>query len=243
MVDKPASMFTCPVCHQEKPLSSGTRIKALDDDIALKLAEQVLQLVPDAIVCDKCIDHLHGEYFEDVLAEEVGELSDLEKEVVSSLKQQELITDNVNEEFEEKLTLGQRVADRVAAIGGSWIFIGGFGAVLVVWISLNVVLASQREAFDPYPFILLNLCLSCLAAIQAPVIMMSQNRQAAKDRMRAEQDYQVNLKAELQIHHIHEIIDQLLARHWEHLLEIQRTQAELMRQLARDVEHDMPPQQ
>jgi uncharacterized membrane protein len=120
----------------------------------------------------------------------------------------------------------------VAAVGGSWAFIGAFGLVLLVWITLNTILAMQHAAFDPYPFILLNLVLSCLAAIQAPIIMMSQNRQAAKDRLHAEQDYQVNLKAELQIHHMHEVLDHFVTQQWERLLEIQKAQTELMEELA-----------
>jgi uncharacterized membrane protein len=121
------------------------------------------------------------------------------------------VSRNVNVEVEESLTLGQRVADMVASFGGSWPFIILFGVFLVVWMLLNVRMA--QRAWDPYPFILLNLVLSTLAAIQAPVIMMSQNRQAFKDRLQAEQDYKVNLKAELEVAELHRKID----RHYEAL--------------------------
>lgn len=117
------------------------------------------------------------------------------------------ISRNTNISFDEKLTFGQRLADRVAEFGGSWAFILIFLAVLVVWTALNILLAAR--AFDPYPFIFLNLMLSMLAAIQAPVIMMSQNRQAAKDRLSARHDYEVNLKAEIEIMALHEKLDRM----------------------------------
>ena len=122
------------------------------------------------------------------------------------------VTRNVNIEAEERLTLGQRLADRVAAFGGSWPFILVFCAVMVLWIVVNTwVLAEQT--FDPYPYILLNLVLSMLAALQAPIIIMSQNRQAAKDRLQADLDYRINLKAELEVTHLHKKVDRI----WEEL--------------------------
>ena len=126
-----------------------------------------------------------------------------------------------------------RLADRVAAIGGSWAFIGGFCACLVLWIGLNVGLRPFHLSFDPYPFIFLNLILSTVAAIQAPVIMMSQNRQEAKDRLRSQHDYKINLKAELEIRHLHEKVDHLLSHQWERLVRIQELQVELLSDLAR----------
>ena len=120
----------------------------------------------------------------------------------------------------------------MADFGGSWVFIGIFFAVLVVWMAFNVW-ATSRAVFDPYPFILLNLVLSCLAAIQAPIIMMSQNRQESKDRLRSENDFRVNLKAELEIRHLHEKVDHLLNRQWERLAEIQQIQLEIMQDMGR----------
>jgi uncharacterized membrane protein len=124
------------------------------------------------------------------------------------------------------------LSDRIASFGGSWRFIILFGAVLLFWIILNAVFLLNR-GFDPYPFILLNLILSCLAAIQAPIIMMSQNRAEARDRLRAENDYKVNLKAELEIRTLHEKIDHLLQRQYSRLFEIQQIQIELLEQLGR----------
>ncbi|MEX1313730.1 MAG: DUF1003 domain-containing protein [Desulfotignum sp.] len=129
------------------------------------------------------------------------------------------------------MTLGEALADRIATFGGSWRFILFFGFVLMFWILINTIALAARP-FDPYPFILLNLILSCLAAIQAPVIMMSQNRQEAKDRLRSEHDYRINLKAELEIRHLHEKIDHLLSRQWERLAEIQEIQIELLSEVA-----------
>ena len=120
----------------------------------------------------------------------------------------------------------------MADFGGSWTFIVSFFFVLAVWMAFNVWVAS-RDVFDPYPFILLNLVLSCLAAIQAPIIMMSQKRQETKDRMRSENDYRVNLKAELEIRHLHEKMDHLINRQWERLAEIQQIQLEIMQDLSR----------
>ena len=138
---------------------------------------------------------------------------------------------NANEVIEEEATLGERVADAVARFGGSWSFIIMFGVVLVVYTVINIALSNR--AWDPYPFILLNLFLSMLASIQAPVIMMSQNRQEAKDRMRGENDYKVNLKAELEIQAINEKIDKLLNDQWKHLLEIQQMQMEMIEELTK----------
>ena len=180
-----------------------------------------------------CLDDL-GEfrknYVKEVLEEEIGELSALDQEVVESLQQHEILSNDLSKQFERKLTFGERLSDHIAEFGGSWKFLITFGAVLVIWIAINGVLL-VTQAFDPYPFILLNLILSCLAAVQAPVIMMSQNRAEARDRLRAENDYKVNLKAELEIRHLHEKIDHLLRRQYNRLFEIQQIQIELLEEI------------
>jgi uncharacterized membrane protein len=135
--------------------------------------------------------------------------------------------------WSEALTsFGERLADRVAEFGGSWRFIITFGLVLVIWIGINSLVLLWRP-FDPYPFILLNLVLSSIAALQAPVIMMSQNRQEAKDRLQSEHDYQINLKAEIEIRQLHIKLDQLINHSWQRLLEIQQVQTDLMEDLAK----------
>jgi uncharacterized membrane protein len=140
------------------------------------------------------------------------------------------IARNIMREFDAQLTFGERVADKVAAVGGSWKFIGGFMAFLLVWMVVNSVVLATRS-YDPYPFILLNLILSCIAALQAPIIMMSQNRQAEIDRMQAQNDYEVNIKAELEILQLHEKINHLREQDWAGLLDVQQRQIELMENL------------
>lgn len=160
------------------------------------------------------------------------DLPERERRVISRIAKRVHISQNLNRIFEEKLTIGQRLSDRLSAFGGSWTFIILFGVVLGAWILLNsVILLPLQDAFDPYPFIFLNLILSMLAAIQAPVIMMSQNRQAAKDRLAASHDYEVNLKAELEIMRLHEKMDELRLRQLNNLLEKQEEQILLIRQI------------
>ncbi|MDT8717378.1 DUF1003 domain-containing protein [Clostridium sp. 19966] len=125
------------------------------------------------------------------------------------------VSKNINKTQDDNLTVGQRTADKIATFGGSWIFIIGFVAVLIIWIAINTVILATR-AFDPYPFVFLNLMLSCLAAIQAPIIMMSQNRQSEKDRLTASNDYLVNLKSEIIIEDLHNKIDLLIERQEEY---------------------------
>ena len=159
-------------------------------------------------------------------------LSEREKKDVRHLSERKRISRNTNKEFIEERTFGQKLADRVAAFGGSWTFILIFGGILVCWVLLNsIMLARRGSTFDPYPYILLNLFLSMLAALQAPVIMMSQNRQAAKDRLDAAHDYEVNLKAELEIMGLHEKVDALREKQWEDLIQLQQKQIDLLTRL------------
>ncbi|MEI2735743.1 MAG: DUF1003 domain-containing protein [Rhodoblastus sp.] len=166
-------------------------------------------------------------YVEELLQLEHGEFTELDRQVAESISKQDTIAENTEEEYEEHRTFGERLSDHLASFGGSWSFLISFGLVLLVWMAFNVW-RGEKEAFDPYPFILLNLVLSCLAAIQAPIIMMSQKRQEEKDRQRSFNDYRVNLKAELEIRHLHEKIDYLISRQWQRLSEIQQVQIEML---------------
>lgn len=167
------------------------------------------------------------------------ELTELEKHVAHHITERTPISTNVVQDLSKKLTFGQKMADKVASFGGSWIFISIFMCVMVVWIFLNsFILIKLNESFDPYPYILLNLVLSMLAAIQAPIILMSQNRQAYKDRLSAEHDYEVNLKAELEIIGLHEKIDSLREKQWSELILIQQEQLSLLRQLLEDLKQN-----
>src|SRR5574341_1403726 len=222
----------CPICNADRSAGEVMQGELIHGPVLEILLKKHPDWSPQGLICLSCLSHLRAEYVEDVLESEKGELSALEDEVIKSLRDQEILAENLNVEFDRQLTLGQRVADKVAEFGGSWGFILSFGGMLVLWIAVNSI-ALLRQPFDPYPYILLNLVLSCLAAIQAPVIMMSQNRQEAKDRLRAEHDYQVNLKAELEIRHLTWKMDQLLNHQWQRLLEIQKIQTELMEELLR----------
>jgi uncharacterized membrane protein len=171
-------------------------------------------------------------YVHSLLLSEKGDLTNLEHEVLRSIREHEILTRNVDAEFEQSWSLGERMADRIATFGGSWTFLISFGLFLSLWIAMNSVVLVLHPP-DPYPFILLNLVLSCLAAIQAPIIMMSQNRQEVKDRLRAQHDYQVNLKAELEIRQLHDKIDHLLSHQWERLAQIQEIQLDLLSEMGK----------
>jgi uncharacterized membrane protein len=227
----PANL-TCQIC--QKPTSSHQGMFA--ELIRPSLLEFMKKGMPEwngkGFICFEDLGKFRKDYVKEVLQDEIGELSALDHEVIESLQAHEILSSNISQQFETKLTFGERLSDRIAAFGGSWRFIISFGVVIVLWIAANVVLLATR-AFDPFPFILLNLILSCLAALQAPVIMMSQNRVEARDRLRAENDYKVNLKAELEIRHLHEKIDHLLRRQYNRLFEIQQIQIELLEELGR----------
>jgi uncharacterized membrane protein len=156
-------------------------------------------------------------------------LDELTKKIARYLTERKHITRDIAREFDAKKTWGQRAADAVATFGGSWTFIIIFIVILVVWVALNsFLLVKYNRVFDSYPYILLNLFLSMLAAIQAPIILMSQNRQAEKDRLNADHDYEVNLKAELEIMLLHEKMDLLRESQWSELLAIQKEQIRLL---------------
>lgn len=164
-----------------------------------------------------------------LLQQELEKLPVDERAVVERFIAKRRVARNIMQEFDQGQSLGDRIADKVADIGGSWTFILSFIACLLAWIGINSFVLAR--GFDPYPYILLNLCLSCLAAIQAPVIMMSQNRQAAVDRLRAQNDYEVNIKAELEILQVHEKLNQLREQDWATLVEQQNHQIEMLQQL------------
>ena len=221
----------CVVTGEEITPGQAIRI----DTLRPALVELIRGEFPDCneqdVVSASAIAAYRRRYITDLLTRERGELSHLEEAVIESLHSHENLAANVDDDFLEKRTLGEVLADHVANFGGSWMFIISFGVVIAIWIAMNLGLG-EAKAFDVYPFILLNLVLSCLAAIQAPIIMMSQKRQDAKDRLRSRNDYQVNLKAELEIRHLHEKIDHLLHQQWERLAEIQQVQIEIMNDLA-----------
>ena len=171
-----------------------------------------------------------------LLFKDFDSLSPREQKVIERIAKGLHISRNAFKEHEEKLTAGQRLADRVASFGGSWPFILLFMFVLLSWIILNTyILAGWNRTFDPYPYILLNLVLSMLAALQAPVIMMSQNRHSEKDRIDAAHDYEVNLKAELEIMSLHHKLDALREVQWNELVTVQEEQMKILKQLTEEI--------
>ena len=172
------------------------------------------------------LNQYRQKYISEYLLEEVGELGELEKDVLETIQNQETLSSKIIlDGVSAKFTYGQRLADKIASFGGSWKFI--IGVFIFIWMCINIIFLASK-AFDPYPFILLNLILSCLAALQAPVIMMSQNRQEEKDRERSKQDYMINLKSELEIRMLHEKLDHLIIHQQQELLNIQQVQVEMM---------------
>jgi len=166
-------------------------------------------------------------YMATLLKDEVGELSKIDVEVLDSISKNELLSKDIESDLDENITFGNRLSDKIAEFGGSWSFIISFFTLLFIWILINLAFFVSQP-FDPYPFILLNLILSCIASIQAPLIMMSQNRKESKDRQRSIQDYKVNLKAELEVRTLNEKIDHLVTHQSQRLLEIQQMQMDLL---------------
>jgi uncharacterized membrane protein len=224
--------YPCAITKRELPKKDLVRF----DEVRPSLAERIRADHPDlgdeALIDRNEINRYRNIYVEQLLREEHGEFSELDRQVAESIANQATIAENIEEGFMEQRTLGQRLSDNFASFGGSWTFLILFGVFLLVWMSISVLMG-DKKSFDPYPFILLNLVLSCIAAIQAPIIMMSQKRQEAKDRLRSMNDYQVNLKAELEIRHLHEKLDHLVTKQWQRLAEIQQIQLELMEEARR----------
>lgn len=223
--------LVCGVCGQQKSRAAMVPFDLIRPGITELVRAAHPNVTAEDYICQDDLARYRAAYVGKMLSAERGELSKLEREVVESLARYDTVSADVEMAYVERRTLGERLADTMAAFGGSWTFILIFIGILVGWIAVNSI-TLLAGAFDPYPYILLNLVLSCLAALQAPVIMMSQKRQEAKDRMRSENDYRVNLKAELEIRHLHEKIDHLLTRQWDRLAEIQEIQIELMQDIA-----------
>ncbi|MBN2086927.1 DUF1003 domain-containing protein [Candidatus Peregrinibacteria bacterium] len=225
------STSKCSLCGTLKPDKQLTAVELIRDGVIALMKKAYPEWDGTGSVCMEDLNQFRAHYVEEVVKKQKGEISTIERHVLKGLKEHELIAQNINTAFDRQLTVGERVADKVASFGGSWRFIMIFGGVLFTWIIINAFVLLSKP-FDPYPFILLNLVLSCLAAIQAPIIMMSQNRQEDRDRLRSEEDYRVNLKAELEIRQLNEKFDNLLGRQWQRLLEIQQIQLDLMEEMA-----------
>lgn len=221
----------CVVCKKQVPADASIGVAAIPPG----LAEIPPQVAPGH-VCNDCLALERLRVLTRRLQSERGELSALEADVARRTATGATIARSLGEEFARNTTRGQRLADGVARVGGSWSFVVAALLTISVWIGANALL--RGGSFDPYPFILLNLVLSCLAALQAPIIMMSQNRSSARDRQQADQDFLVNLKAELEVSGLHSKVDHLLHARWEDLMLVQQLQLDLLARIQRDMAAD-----
>ena len=213
---------------------SGIFLRNIYPEISELIMSDHPEFNEDTHISGSDLNYYRKKYIESLLKKEKA-YAQTEEEVLNSILNKEIISENSNKVYSKKQLIGQNIADSMAKFGGSWTFILIFIFILLFWIVLNSVILLKKP-FDPYPYILLNLVLSCIAALQAPVIMMSQNRQEEKDRIRAENDYQVNLKAEIEIKILHEKLNHLITEQWDRLVEIQEIQLELLEDLQNKME-------
>jgi uncharacterized membrane protein len=227
-----ANTLPCAACQKPTTARYTTPARALRHDLRALLERRSGALLRDEDeLCAKCLTAARTEQILTRLSAERGSLTALESEVALKAATHESVARDLEQTFRGTSTRAQNLADAVARVGGSWTFIGSFGVVLWIWMLVNS-LVLKRAAFDPYPYILLNLLLSCLAALQAPIILMSQNRSAARDRLQADQDFRINLKSELEIATLHEKVDHLLHEQWQSMLELQQAQLDLLNEFS-----------
>ena len=222
--------FISDISGTEFPITERISSKSIRGSILKYIQEANPTFNEKSYLANSELNIFREKYITDYLTKELGELSSLEHKVIDSFQNHSILTDNIEEDDKTDLSFGQKIADKVATFGGSWTFIISFCSFLLLWILVNIFWY-HNQGFDPYPYILLNLILSCIAALQAPVIMMSQNRQEEKDRSRAKNDYMINLKSELEIRMLHEKIDHLIMHQQEELLEIQKVQIDMMQDI------------
>jgi len=227
--------FVSSVSGKTFPMSSKVIGSTLRTSIFDLVKEDFPDFSKESFISSGELDGYKEKYISTILKNELGELTRLDQLVIESLNNNQMISASIDQDEVEE-SFGGRIADKVAGFGGSWTFILSFLAFLICWILLNIYWLSDK-GFDPYPFILLNLLLSCIAALQAPVIMMSQNRQEDKDRKRAQNDYMVNLKAELEIRTLHEKIDHLLIHKEQELIEMQQFQLDIIKDLIEKIDN------
>jgi uncharacterized membrane protein len=219
-----------------KEISKGEAVRG--EDIRIGIYDLIKEDFPDfstqSFISIEELNKFRRLYLTRLVEKEKSEIAVIDLDVMKAIRDNSILSDNLQDDIEGDLTLGQRLADHIASFGGSWTFIIAFFSFLLLWIAVNIWVLTTKP-FDPFPFILLNLILSCLAAIQAPIIMMSQNRQEQKDRKRAEHDYKINLKAELEIKLLSEKMDHLLVHQNKKLLEIQEVQIDYLEDLMREL--------
>lgn len=222
----------CALTQKTLPLRELTPYHDIRRQILELIHKDLPTFSGEQYIANAELNKYRQRYLKKLIGKENRELNKLEHEVLDAIRHNEILSENIEPEIDTGLTFGQRLADRIAEFGGSWTFIVLFFSFLLIWMAINIWVLAAKP-FDPYPFILLNLILSCLAAIQAPIIMMSQNRQEQKDRARNEHDYKVNLKAELEIRLLNEKIDHMMVHQSRRLLEIQEIQVDYLEQLVK----------
>ncbi len=230
MSKKANAKAICQISGKEYPISELVPGNAIRKSVLELIKQKHPQWVNEGYISPKELNVFKHLHIQKKFGKEIKALSKHEQMVLDSIKNSALLSKNLEPEIDETLTFGQKIADKIATFGGSWTFILSFLLFIAIWICINLFLLLTKS-FDPYPFILLNLILSCLAAFQAPVIMMSQHRQEARDRQHSEHDYQINLKAELEIQQLNEKMDHLLIHQSQRLMEIQQVQVELMEEI------------
>jgi uncharacterized membrane protein len=224
--------FPCQICGEHKRKNDLVPAALIRASIVEVIVKEHPVWLPGGYICYADLNRFRMDYVRDVLEKEKDEYSSLEESVRYVGKEEDHLPKNINVELDKELTFGEHLADKIAGFAGSWIFIAVFAGIIFLWVALNTYILLSRP-FDPYPYILLNLVLSVLTAVQAPVIIMSQNRQEMRDRLHDERDYQVSIHTELEIHRLHRKIDYLLTSQGQRLLEIQNIQVELLEELAR----------
>jgi len=227
--------FHSDISNKEFPISERVSATTIRHSILDLIQKDNPKFTHESYLSITELNYYREKVVSEYLVKEIGELTELEKTVLDSVNKNKTLTDKIDGDAGKELTTGQRIADKVASFGGSWTFIILFGVFILIWISVNVFWLLNK-AFDPYPFILLNLILSCIAALQAPVIMMSQNRQEEKDRDRSKKDYMINLKSELEIRTLHEKIDHLIMDQQQELLEFQKIQIDMMNDILKQMD-------
>ena len=219
----------CSVCNGKFSLKQTTPLATVRDSILKSILKKNPNVdVENGYICQGDLNYARREYFKQLIQEEKGDLTEVEKAVVDALQEHEVVSRRIDQFDTTAGTFGERLSDRIAQFGGSWTFIMLFALAITIWVVWN---SATQVRFDPYPYILLNLFLSCLASLQAPIIMMSQNRLQVHDRLSQEQDFKVNLKSEVEIRVLNEKIYKLISHQWQRLLEIQEMQMDFMEQL------------
>ena len=226
--------FPCQICGEHRTKTGLVNGELVDASIADLITKEYPAWSPGGYICRPDPNRFRKQYVREEVEKEKEKCASLEGTVDNDLNVEDHLPGNDNLEYDDELTFGERLADSIAGFAGSWTFIGAFAGVILLWVIVNSYVLLARP-FDPYPFILLNLFLSMLAAVQAPVIIMSQNRQEIRDRLHADRDYEVSIHTDREIHLLHRKMDHLMANQGQKLLEIQQIQLDLMDELARKI--------